>query len=154
LFNLFGTPFFFFAPIGIPSWAVISVLFTIAGIVLSIVTILRAVNQKKVENINVDNQCSAMVRNADSFNNDIFIDLIKHKEQYNKRRRLGALISMYVLSIGALIFLLIVQDFKGVIALLDRWVIMHAILFSGVVVCNRLVFRKYDSFSENRMPRE
>jgi len=152
MFNIFGMPIFFFAPIGMPAWAILSVLLTIVGIILSIITILRAVNQKKTENKNVDNQCSAMVRNVDSFNNDVFVDLIKHKEKYNNKRRLGALISMYVLSIGALIFLLIVQDFRGVAALLDRWVFIHVILFAGVVICNRLVFRKYDNIHENRIP--
>jgi hypothetical protein len=152
LFDLFGTPIFFFAPFGIPSWAIVNVLLTIAGIALSLVTILRAVLQKKTENKNVDNQYSAMVRNADSFNNDVFFSLIKHKEDYNKKRRLGALISMYVFSLGALILLFIVQDFKGVIALFDRWVIIHATLFTGVVVCNRLVFRKYENIPANHTP--
>jgi hypothetical protein len=151
LFNLFGAPVFFFAPVGKPAWAILNVLLTIAGIVISIITILRAVNQKKIENKNVDNQCSAMVRNTDNFNNDVFVDLIKHKEQYNKKRRLGALISMYVLSIGALIFLLIVQDFRGIIAIFDRWVIIHAILFIGVIICNKLVFRKYEGFPDDSL---
>jgi len=152
LFNLFGSPVFFFAPIGMQSWAILNVLLTIAGIVLSVVTILRAVNQKKTENKNIDNQCSAMVRNADSFNNDIFVDLLKQKEQYNKKRRLGAMISMYVFSIGALILLLVVQNFRGVITLFDWWVITHTILFSGVVVFSKLVFRKYESFSGATKP--
>jgi hypothetical protein len=151
MFNIFGTPIFMFAPPGMPSWAIMNVLLTIAGVVLSIITILRAVSQKKTENKNVDNQCSAMLRNVDSFNNDTFISLLKHKEQYNNKRRLGALISMYVFSIGALIFLLIVQDFKGVIALFDRWVFIHAILFIFVVICNKFVFRKCYRFPENRI---
>jgi len=144
LFNIFGTPIFFFAPIGMPSWAILSVLLTIAGILLSFVTILRAVYQKKTENKNVDNQCSAMLRNVDSFNDDTFVTLLEHKEQYNKKRRLGALISMYVLSISALILLLIVQNFRGVIALFDWWVIIHTLLFIGVLVCSKLVFRRYE----------
>jgi len=152
LFNVFGTPVFFFAPIGMSSWALLSVLLTIAGIALSILTILRAVYQKKTENKNVDNQYSAMLRNADSFNDDIFFELIKHKEQYNKKRRLAALLLMYILSISALILLLIVQDFRGVIALIDWWTFIHASLFLGVVICNKLVFRKNESFPENTVP--
>jgi hypothetical protein len=148
LFDIFGTPIFFFAPIGMPAWAILSVLLTIAGIFLSLVTILRAVNQKRNENKNVDNQYSAMVNNVDSFNDDVFIDLIKHKEQYNKKRRLGALISMYILSIGALILLLMVQNFRGVIALFDWWVIIHAVLFIGVIICSKLVFRKDKDLTE------
>jgi len=151
LFDLFGTPVFFFAPVGMPSWAILSVLLTIAGILLSIVTILRAVSQKKTENKNIDNQCSAMVRNVEKFNDDIFVDLIRHKERYNKKRRLAAFVSMYILSIGALIFLLIVQDFRGVIAIFDFWVIIHAILFIGVVICSMLVFRDSKDFPKNSM---
>jgi hypothetical protein len=152
LFDLFGTPIFFFAPVGMPSWAILSVLLTIAGVVISIFTILCAIRQKKTENINVDNQCSAMVRNVDSFNNDVFIDLIKHKEQYNNKRRLAALILMYVLSIGALVILLIIQNFRGVIAIFDRVTIIHAILLIGIIVCCTLVFRKYESFPKSNMP--
>jgi hypothetical protein len=152
LFNLFGTPIFFFAPVGLPSWAILNVLLTIAGLVLSVVTIFRAVNQKKTENKNVDNQQSAMLRNADSFNNDVFFDLIRQKEQYNKKRRLTAFVSMYILSISALIILLIVQSFRGVIALFDWWIITHTVLFIGVVICSKLVFRKYKKFPKNSMP--
>jgi hypothetical protein len=149
LFDFFGTSVFFFAPIGIPSWAIMNVLLTIAGIILSAITILCAVTQKKKENKNVDNQYSAMLRSADSFNDDVFYDLIKHKEQYTKKRRLGALISMYIFSLGALILLLIVQNFKGVIALFDWWVIIHAILFLGIIICTKLVFRKDEGFPKN-----
>jgi hypothetical protein len=151
LFNIFGAPIFFFAPIGMPSWAILNVLLTIAGFVLSVVTILRAVSQKKTENKNVDNQYSAMLRNVDSFNNDTFFTLLKHKDQYNKRRRLFALVSMYILSIGALILLLIVQNFRGVIALFDWWVIIHAILFIGVIICSKLVFRKDEGSPEGNL---
>jgi hypothetical protein len=93
-----------------------------------------------------------MLHNADSFNNDVFYDLIKSKESYNKKRRLGALISMYILSISAMILLMIVQNFRGVIALFDWWVIIHTVLFSGIIICNKLVFRKYEDFTMTGIP--
>jgi purine-cytosine permease-like protein len=145
LFNLFGRQIFFFAPFGMPYWSILSVLLTIAGVILSLVTILRAVNQKKKENKNVDNQYSAMLRSENSFNDDTFIDLLKHKELYNKKRRLALLVLMYIFSIGAVLLLLIIQNFRGVIALFDWWVIPHAVLFVFVVICSKLVFRKENS---------
>jgi len=152
LFNAFGRQIFFFAPVGVPYWSILSVLLTIAGVALSVVTILRAVNQKKTENKNVDNQCSAMLRNADSFNNSIFLDLLKHKENYNERRRPIALVLMYIFSIGAVLLLLIIQNFRGVIALFDWWVIPHAVLFISVVICSTLVFRKSKGLSGDSKP--
>jgi hypothetical protein len=141
-----------FAPIGTPSWAILSLLLTIAGIIVSIVTILRAVYQKKSENQYVDTQHSAMLRDVDSFNNDSFLELVEGKERYNKKRRLSALIVMYALSIGALVMLLIFQDFRGIIAIFDFWVIMHAVLFVGVIICSKLVFRKYEGFPGESIP--
>jgi hypothetical protein len=151
MFDLFGSPIFMFAPAGMPSWAILNVILTVAGIGLSLVTIFRVIAQKQKENKNVDNQCSAMVRNVDNFNNDTFIVLLKQKEKYNERRRLAAFASMCVLSIGALVFLLVASNFKGVIAVFDRWVIIHAILFLGVVVCNNFVFRKNKISATNSM---
>jgi uncharacterized membrane protein len=152
MLNILGRQFFFFAPVGVPYWSILSVLLTIAGAVLSIVTIFRAVNQKKKENKNVDNQCSAMLRNVDSFNNDVFIDLLKHKEQYNEKRRLVAFALMNIFSIGAVLILLIVQNFRGVIALFDWWVITHAVLFISVTICKTLVFRKVKGLSGDSKP--
>jgi hypothetical protein len=93
-----------------------------------------------------------MVRNVDSFNNDVFFSLIKQKESYNKKRRLAALITMYVLSIGALVILLIIQNFRGLTAIFDRVTIIHAILLIGIIICSTLVFRKYESFPKSSMP--
>jgi hypothetical protein len=149
LFNIFGTPIFMFAPVGMSSWAIFSLLFTVAGIIVSLITIMRAVYQKKIENKYVDKQYSALLRDVDRVTNDAISTLVEGKERYNKRRRLGALMPMYTLSIGALLLLLITQNFRGVITLFDWWVIIHAILFVGVVVCSKLVFRKYEGIPDN-----
>jgi hypothetical protein len=143
LFSRGGLEVFLFAPMGTPAWAIISVLLTLAGVIMTIFTILKAVHRKKDED-NKFVEYITYLRNTDKPDYIDLIDIIEEKEKYNNKRRLGTLYTMYILSISAVFILLIVQNFKGIIALFDWWSIIHSIIFSAIIICNNLVFRKHE----------
>jgi hypothetical protein len=151
LFSVGSTPIYLFAPAGTPYWAILSLLLTVAGVAVVTVTFIKAVRQKKDENLEVDEHV-AMLHNLDSYDNDYVTNIAEGKERYNKRRRLWALTMMYALSIGAVLLLIIVQDFRGVIVIFDWWAIIHAILFAGVILCRFLTFRTYEDYPGHSMP--
>jgi len=145
LFSIGGVDIFLFAPSGISSWAILSLVLTALGIGFTVFVIYRAVRQKKDENDAIDEH-SALLRNIDSFDNEKISRVVEDKERYNKRRRLGAFSLMYIFAAAAVLLIILFQDFKGIIVLFDWWVIVHAALFTGVLVSGKLVFRKYEEF--------
>jgi len=142
LFTIGGVDFFLFAPLGVPSWAILSLLLTVAGVILSLNIIVRAVRQKQNENMEFDEH-SAKLFGINSLENIQLLCALENEHLYNQRRRLGAMTMMYILSIGAVLLLILVQDFMGIIALFDFWVIVHSLLFVGILLCGKLVFKRY-----------
>jgi len=118
---------------------------TALGVGFTAFVIYRAVRQKKDENDAIDEH-SSLLRNIDSFDNEKVCRVVEEKERYNKRRRLGAFSLMYTFAAAAVLLIILFQDFKGIIVLFDWWVIVHAALFTGVLVSGKLVFRKYEEF--------
>lgn len=145
LLTVGGLDVFLFAPPGVSAWAILSLLLTVAGVIVSVSVIVRAVRQKKDENKVIDEH-SSILRNVDAFDNEKVARVVEDKERYNKRRRLGALSVMYFFAAAAVLLIILVQDFKGVIVLFDWWVIPHAALFSGVIISGMYVFRRYEEF--------
>jgi len=146
LFSIGGVDIFLFAPSGVSSWAILSLILTALGIGFTVFVICRAVGQKKDENDAIDEH-SAILRNIDSFDNEKISRVVEDKERYNKRRRLGAFSLMYIFAATAVLLIILFQDFKGLIVLFDWWVIVHAALFAGVLVSGKFVFRKYEEFT-------
>ena len=140
LFSNDGFDILLFAPFGTPAWAIINVVLTVAGVILTFATIIRAVGRKKGENNEIDKYVALF--HVDSYVDTQTLIILNDDERYNKRRRLWVFVTMYVLSIAAVMFLVLIQDFRGVIALFDWWTIIHSMLFAGIVICCRLVFRK------------
>jgi len=130
-----------FAPFGTPAWAILSILVTIAGIVVTLQTVISTVRQKIAENKTLDRYISAS-SGADSYVLTQTLVVPDDYEVYNMRRRNGMLAAMYILSIAAALLILLLQDFNGVIVLFDRWVIVHSILFAGILICRKMIYRK------------
>ena len=148
LFSIGGVDIYLFAPLGISSWAILSLVFTALGLGVTAFVIFRAVRQKKDENAAIDEH-SAILRNVDTFDNDRVSKVAEDKERYNKRRRLGAFSLMYLFAAAAVLLIILFQDFTGIIVLFDFWVIIHAALFAGVLVSGKLVFRKYEDYDDD-----
>jgi len=130
-----------FAPFGTPAWAIFSILLTATGVVITLLTVISIVRQKKSENNELDKHTAAF-NNIDSY---IFTQIIifpDDYEKYNKQRRSGMLAAMYIFSIAAVLLLVLTQDFNGVIVLFDWWVIIHSILFAGILISRRMIYRK------------
>lgn len=141
--NNSGLEILLFAPFGMSAWAIFNVLFTVTGVLLTFITIILAVRQKKDENKEVEKYVALF--NIDSYIDTQTIVILNDNERYDKRRRFGAFIAMYTLSIGAVMLLIFIQDFNGAIALFDWWTIIHFALFAGIMVCNKLVYRKSEN---------
>jgi len=142
-----GFEILLFAPFGMSAWAIMNILLTFAGIVLTFITIIRAVRQKKTENNGVERYVALF--NIDSYIDTQTLVILNNGEQNNKRRRLGAFIAMYTLSIGAVMLLILVQDFTGAIALFDWWTIVHTALFAGILVFYRLIYIKNENVNDS-----
>jgi len=143
LFSAAGLDFFLFAPFGIPAWAILSLIFTIAGIVFSFFVIIRTARQKKEENKAFDER-SAKLHSVNSLENMQLLGILESEERFIKQRRLWALVMTCFLSFSAVLFLVLMQDFEGIVVLFDWWVIIHSVLFAGILICGKLVFKKYE----------
>jgi len=136
-----GINFLLFAPFGTAAWSIFNVVLTLTGVVLAIITVIRSLRRKKEENSEIDKQTASLF-SADPYIVTQTLYLPDDFELFNKRRRTGMLAAMYVLSIGAVLLLILVQDFTGAIAVFDWWSIIHSIVFACIVICGKLVFRK------------
>jgi len=142
LFSSNGRDFFLFAPMGVPSWAIFNLILTVTGVVLSLITVLRALRQKKEEFSEIDRQAAKFMED-DSIMTEEVIGFIENENLYTSRRRLIALVIKYVLSFAAALLLILTQNFKGVVAVFDFWSAVHAIMFTGIIISGRLVFKKH-----------
>jgi len=147
LFSVGGLDFFMFAPPGMSAWAILSLVLTISGIIFSIVITILAIRQKESEHKEFDERTSELY-SVNTLENLQLLGALENEEQFNKQRRLWALVMVYLLSFCAVLFLLLLQDFRGVIVLFDRWVIVHSIIFAGILVCGKLVFKRYEAGNE------
>ena len=132
-----------FAPFGTPALSVLSTLLTIIGVVVSLITIIQSVRRKKSENDELDKR-TAVFHNVDSFVVTQTIFIPEDYEVYNKQRRNGMLAAMYILSIGAVLLLTFIQNFYGSIVIFDWWSIIHAIIFAGIIICHKFLYKKSD----------
>jgi len=147
LFNDSGFEILLFAPFGMSAWAIINIILTAAGTILTFITIIRAVRQKKSENDQTEKYVALF--NIDSYVDTQTIAILNDSERYDKRRRLGAFILMYTLSIGAVLLLVLLQDFTGAIALFDWWTIVHTILFAGILISFRIVYVNHKDIDDS-----
>ena len=144
LFSIAGFDFFLFAPFGMPAWAVLNLLLTIAGIVFSSIIIMRAARQKELDS-NEFYELTAKLYSVNSLENIKLLSALENEERYVQQRRLLALLITCFLSFIAVVLLALMQDFKGIIVLFDWWVIIHSVIFAGVLIFGRLVFYKYET---------
>jgi len=128
------------------AWAIFNVILTVTGVLLTFVAIMRSVRRKRSENHEVEKYVALF--NVDSYVDTQTIVILNENERYDKRRRLGAFITMYALSTGAVLLLVLIQDFTGVTALFDWWSIVHLFLFAGILICNKLVYKKHEDANE------
>jgi len=143
LFSAAGHDFFLFAPFGIPAWAILSLVLTVAGIVFSFIVIIRAARQKKDENKDFDKR-SEELYSVNSLENMQLLGILENEERFIKHRRLWALVMTCFLSFSAVLLLVLMQDFKGIIVLFDFWAFVHAAIFAVILICGKLVFKKYE----------
>ena len=141
-----GFEILLFAPFGMSAWAIFNVILTVTGVLLTFVAIMRSVRRKRSENHEVEKYVALF--NVDSYVDTQTIVILNENERYDKRRRLGAFITMYALSTGAVLLLVLIQDFTGVTALFDWWSIVHLFLFAGILICNKLVYKKHEDANE------
>jgi len=132
-----------FAPFGTPALSILSALFTIIGVVVSLLTIIQSIRRKKAENDELDKR-TAVFHNADSFVVTQTIFIPDDYEVYNKQRRNGMLVAMYILSTGAVLLLAFIQNFYGVIVVFDWWSIIHAVIFAGILICQKFLYKKHN----------
>lgn len=123
LFSIMGRDVFLFAPLEVLSWALVNLLLTLVGILLSIIITLSAIKAKRASAKNLEN-C-----NEESISEDKSSKKIKWFA-------IGAIISV----LGVVIFAL-TQDLTALIALLDHWTIVHMALIIAQIV----VFKIYKS---------
>jgi len=142
LFSAVGRDFFLFAPMGVPTWSIFNLILTATGILLSILTILRAIKQKKDE-FNEINEYATKLMTDDSAKNEELLAFIAKDEHFIKRRRLIALVIMYIFSFGAALLLLLTQNFKGAVAVFDIWSVVHAVMFTCLLISGNFVFKKF-----------
>jgi len=147
LFNDSSFEILLFAPFGMSAWAIVNILLTIAGMVFTFIAIVRAVGRKKSENDEVDKYVALF--NIDSYIDTQTIVVLNDSERYDKQRRLGAFIAMYTLSIGAVLLVVLLQDFTGAIALFDWWTVVHTVLFAGILILYRLVYIKHETKNDS-----
>ena len=146
LFSAAGFDFFLFAPFGMPSWAILSLLLTLAGIVFSFIVIIRSARQKERENKEFDER-TAKLSGVNSLENVQLLSALENEERFIRQRRLWALIALCFLSFSALLLLVLIQDFRGVVVLFDFWVVIHLALFSGILICGKLAFKRYETLN-------
>jgi len=152
LFSVAGFDFFLFAPPGMSAWAILSLLLTLTGIILSLLIIIRAARQNEYENIEF-NERTAVLYSVNSLENVQLLSALENEERFVKRHRFWSLVILCFFNFFAVLLLVLMQDFRGIIVLLDWWVIVHAILFAGIITCGKLVFRKYEfEHLHDRMP--
>jgi len=142
LFSADGRDFFLFAPFGIPTWSIFNLILTVAGAVLSIITVIHAFIQKKEEFNEVDKYAAKIMAGNTAQNEELLV-FIANEDQYNKRRRLTALVVKCVLSFCAVLLLILTQNFKGAVAVFDFWSVAHTAMFAGIIISGRLVFKKH-----------
>jgi len=143
LFSADGRDFFVFAPMGIPAWALFNLILTATGLILSILIVLRALRQKKDEFNEFDEQAAKLMNNSCA-QNEKLLSFVESEDLYSRKRRLTALESMYILSFGAALLLILTQRFNGSIAIFDFWSVFHAVIFGCVIMSGRLVFKKFE----------
>jgi len=144
-----GIDFFLFAPFGMPAWSILNLVLTLAGIVFSIVIIIRAARLKEIESIEFNERTSEL-QSVISLENIKLLSALENEESFMKKRRLWGILMTCFLSLSALLLLILIQDFSGAIVLVDWWIIFHSLLFVFTVICGKLAFKKYET-SDNHL---
>jgi len=143
LFSGAGFEFFLFAPFGMSAGAILSLLFTLAGVVFSLITIICTVRQKKGEHKEFEER-TAELNSINSLENVQLLSALENEEFLKRRRRSRALFITLILSLSAVLLLVLMQNFTGVIVLFDWWVIVHSIIFAGVLLFGKLAFKRHN----------
>jgi len=159
-----GTPVYLFAPWGTPSWAILSLLLTVLGVIISTFITTRAIIQKKNENASIagftgldlnDDGMKKKKFPGSFFNSGIlssYNGLFSVEKSKNERRKLTYLGTQIVLVIFTIILILLVQDFRGIIVLFDWWVLIHSALFGAIVYCGVKVPGKHRKQIKHKIP--
>jgi len=95
-------------------WALVNLIFAIAGAILAIVTGIRSRKQKKQGN---------------------------DSDMREKKRRLGWIIAVIVLAVAGIIVFFLTEDMSGKMVFVDRWTIVNAVIFALGIASYVLAFK-------------
>ena len=132
-----GDGFLIFAPIDVASWALVNLILTIAGVLLAIMIIVRAIKNKK--------------REKESDASDI-----DSGDYGTNKKRLSViwLTAALVMGILGVILFIFTQDMTRTMALLDWWTIAHILITAVQIIATTLVFKRRKETFEQRLNRE
>jgi len=109
----------------------VNLLLTIAGIILAVFMILKAISQKKREKEYEE------------------VEYIPEDEEKEKKRRMGWFAAVIVLAVLGLIVFILTEDMTLPMVLIDNWTIVNAIIFIALVVSYKLVFKREKESEED-----
>ena len=132
--TLGGRDVFLFAPLGETSWSLVSLILTILGVVLGVVTVIRFVLKKKEEH---DSEHEL------HHNNEM-------KEKAARNKTLCFIATIATAIIGIIVFL-IFNDIRTPIVLVNIWTILNAIVFTLEAVAIKLMRKKPSDDKEEQM---
>ena len=124
-------------------WALWNLLLSVAGVVLAIMTVINVLMKLRTDCRNNEN---AEVNRKNK----------EEERKTNTGRRL-LILAVPLLAIIALTLFLLTQDMKKLMVLVDRWTIVHAVLFGAAMVCYIFAFNRNDDedfSSPNSLPQE
>jgi len=108
------------------AWALVNLILAVAGIVLAIITAVRALLRKrdKYEEYNYE------------------INRAAENEEYQKKIRVVCLTVAMIMALAGIILFFITEDMRLPMVLVDRWTIVNAVIFIIEVIAVLFVFKK------------
>jgi uncharacterized repeat protein (TIGR02543 family) len=110
----------------LPVWALVNLILMLLGLILAVVTSIRAARRRKDEG---DDEEQRKYREDD-------------EEERDKKVRPIWLIATIVLALAGLLFFLLTEDMDNLMVFFDKWTPISAILFVATFIGNRLTFKK------------
>ena len=115
-----------------PAWALLNLILCIAGAILGVIMIVRAILRKKERERDEKEQYG--------YEND---ENGKQKQVYKKW-----LVVTAILAIAGVIFFILTEDMRNPMVIIDRWTIVNLLIFVAEIVFYYLTFRKKDESEE------
>ena len=135
--------FIFFAPWGADYWALLNLILTVLGAILTPIALIKALRKRKQIEREVEINLNTLNQNE---------SLIIDENRLYQRRRVEWFAATAVLGgIGILIFVL-TQDMTKTMALMDWWTVFHVIVFALEATAFKLIYKneKDEDDEENK----